>query len=254
MNINNVYNWLLIKLSRIGNRSCFLCEAILPDNNHGLCQACKEDFPLNHHACARCGTELPQTLYTPKQRLTRANAPYICGECLHRPPGWHSLTALCQYEYPATTMIQALKYQAKFANAKLLSSLLVTELKRQPQDQLPQCILPVPLHPERQKQRGFNQAIELARPIAKALNIPLDINSCVRTTNTPSQAGLDKLMRLQNLIDAFSLKKIPPYKHVALFDDVVTTGNTVRCLCKLLHDAGIERVDVWCIARASKQT
>lgn len=254
MNLANVYNWILFKLSRLENRSCFLCEAALPYINQGLCQSCTGDFPLNRHSCTRCGIELPQTLYTAKQQRKRNNAPYICGECIHRPPAWHTLTALCQYKYPATIMIQALKYRAKFANAKLLSRLFIAEIKRQPEIQLPECLLPVPLHPERQKQRGFNQAIELARPIAKTLNIPLDINSCIRITNTPSQAGLDKIMRLQNLLDAFTLREIPPYKHIAIFDDVVTTGNTVRCLCKLLYAAGIERVDVWCIARASKQT
>lgn len=248
MNINNVYIWVLNSLSRLIRRACFLCETQLPGINKGLCPACLQDFPINHFACARCGVDLPHTIYQTNQPQTVPS--YICGDCIATPPAWHTLTALCQYEYPVANMIQALKYNAKFPNAKLLSRLFVSELQSS-FSQPPDCIMPVPLHPARQRQRGFNQAIELARPIAKALNIPLDINSCFRRADTASQASLDKLTRLRNLLDAFILKKMPAHKHIAIFDDVVTTGSTVRSLCKLLHQAGVERVDVWCIARAS---
>jgi len=264
MNIINVYNCLFSKLLELNKqlpRSCFLCTGKIPNSNQGLCPACLDDFPLNRIACDRCGNELPKLIESnePIEALkepTTYIAPRICGECMKTPPAWHTLNALCQYDYPASNMIQSLKYNAQFANAKILSQLflskLKSELEKSPDTELPQCIMPVPLHPKRQKQRGFNQAIELARPIAKALAIPLDIESCIRQTDTPSQAGLDKLLRLQNLVGAFVLKQIPPYKHIVIFDDVVTTGNTVRSLCKLLHKAGIEKVDVWCIARASK--
>ncbi|VAW80629.1 Competence protein F homolog, phosphoribosyltransferase domain; protein YhgH required for utilization of DNA as sole source of carbon and energy [hydrothermal vent metagenome] len=203
---------------------------------------------MNRHACERCGVKLPQSL-----SLNSPQSPtYLCGDCISSPPAWHTLTALCQYEYPVASMIQSLKYRAKLANAKFLSHLFISELETRLQNQHPQCLLPVPLHPARQRLRGFNQAIELARPIAKALAIPLDIMSCSRITNTHSQASLDQFARLQNLQNAFVLNKSFTYKHIAIFDDVVTTGNTIRSLCKLLYSTGVEQIDIWCIARASK--
>jgi len=265
MNLLNVYKWLLNHLSAKVGKACFFCETKIPALNNGLCNACLDDFPINRHACERCGINLPHTIYsagkTPQIGSSQTDISltntahtktYLCGDCIATPPAWHTLTALCQYEYPASNMIQALKYNAKFNNAKLLASMFIAELRSMPQLPLPQCLLPVPLHPVRQQQRGFNQAIELARPIARTLGIPLDIHSCIRRADTPSQANLDKLTRLINLQDAFTLKRSLSYKHVTIFDDVVTTGSTVRSLCKLLHNAGVERVDVWCIARASK--
>ncbi len=249
MNTINVYNWLNNKLLNQLAKTCFLCKSLLPNTNSGLCWACLEDFPLNRHACARCGVKLPQSLTT---FSTQQSPTYICGDCISSPPAWHTLTALCQYEYPVASMIQSLKYRAKFTNAKFLSRLFTSEFESSLKLQRPQCLLPVPLHPIRQRQRGFNQAIELARPIAKALAIPLDVMSCSRISNTHSQASLDQFARLQNLQNAFILTKNITYKHIAIFDDVVTTGSTIRSLCKLLYQAGIERVDVWCIARASK--
>ncbi len=273
------------RIPALNNGLCAACLDDFPINRYA-CERCGISLPHTIHNIREISQteilhkERPQTdrSYTktsstnasstqsswansPETNDAQTNAPqivavrpktYLCGNCITTPPAWHTLTALCQYEYPASNMIQALKYHAKFHNAKLLARMFIAELNSIPGLQIPQCILPVPLHPTRQRQRRFNQAIELARPIARALNIPLDINSCQRRADTPSQANLDQLTRLQNLQNAFILKRLPAYNHVAIFDDVVTTGSTVRSLCKLLHKAGVERVDVWCIARASR--
>jgi ComF family protein len=113
----------------------------------------------------------------------------------------------------------------------------------------PELIIPVPLHEKRLKERGYNQSLEIARPIARQLKIPLAISVCDRIKHTPPQSSLSKYERQQNLHGAFSIHRTIPVKHVVIFDDVVTTGSTVVELGKILHQAGIERVDVWCVAR-----
>jgi len=274
MHINKVYNRLINRLFDRDTKHCFLCYDKIPHTNCGLCAGCLSDFPINHYACNRCGNALPAYIYktpfmspdnfapvqhscaTSNSDFSPNHFNYTCGDCIARPPAWHKLIALCQYEYPVSRLIQGIKYNGKFANIRLLSQLFIAELqKRNPdgnKNTLPECILPVPLHPARQKQRGFNQAIELARPIAREFGLSLNITHCIRALDTPSQSSLEHDQRLYNLHDAFSLKQALPYKHVAIFDDVVTTGSTVTSLCKLLYNSGVERVDVWCIARASK--
>jgi len=114
----------------------------------------------------------------------------------------------------------------------------------------PQCILPVPLHKKRLRQRGFNQSIELARPVAKKTGLTLLLNHVVRVRETEAQTGLDAKQRRKNIRGAFECVKAMPYEYVAILDDVVTTGSTVNELARVLKKAGVKRVDVWSIARA----
>ena len=109
--------------------------------------------------------------------------------------------------------------------------------------------MPVPLHPIRLKDRGFNQALELAKPIARHFNIPLDIKSCKRIKATATQSTLDKKVRKKNMRGAFELVRPLDCKYLVLIDDVVTTGTTVNELAKTLKANGVQRVDVWAIAR-----
>ena len=117
---------------------------------------------------------------------------------------------------------------------------------------LPQAIIPVPLHPSRQYERGFNQAEELARQIAKNLNCSLDIHLISRNLNNPKQSGLDARQRKKNVKGIFKLNKNQKtYQHVAIVDDVMSTGSTVNEISKLLKKAGVEKIDIWILARAS---
>jgi ComF family protein len=108
------------------------------------------------------------------------------------------------------------------------------------------------LHKDRQRKRGYNQAAEIALPISKALKIPLDLKSCQRARYTEAQAKLNKNSRTRNLTTAFVVNKasLRGYKHVALVDDVVTTGSTIRAVSCVLLAAGVESIDVWCVCRA----
>ena len=110
--------------------------------------------------------------------------------------------------------------------------------------------MPIPLHKTRYRQRGFNQSIEIARTVACELKLPVDLSSCQRYRNTPHQTSLPAKQRRKNLKNAFSLMKPIQVKHIAIIDDVMTTGSTVDELAALLKKAGASRVDVWACARA----
>lgn len=114
----------------------------------------------------------------------------------------------------------------------------------------PQLLIPVPLHPKRYRERGFNQAIEISRHLSSNLNIPLAMNLCVRHRITPPQTSLGKKERKTNLRNAFRLAAPIATDHVAIIDDIVTTGATVTELTKTLKKAGVKRTEIWCIARA----
>jgi len=117
--------------------------------------------------------------------------------------------------------------------------------------QLPAAIIPIPLHQNRLKQRGFNQAAEIARPISKALKIPLIVNGLVRFKETQSQSNLGAFERRRNVNNAFRSKKYFKNQDIAVIDDVMTTGNTVYEFCKVLKKQGARRISVWCCARCS---
>lgn len=116
---------------------------------------------------------------------------------------------------------------------------------------MPECIIPVPLHRRRLRQRGFNQALEIAKPLAKKLQLPVDFKTCIRTKHTRPQSELSAKKRQQNIKNAFTLKKPITAKHVAIVDDVMTTGNTVTELSALLRNNGVTTIEIWCCARAA---
>jgi ComF family protein len=119
-------------------------------------------------------------------------------------------------------------------------------------DPLPELIIPVPLAPRRYRQRGFNQAHELAGPLARLLRVPVRPDLVVRQKETLEQLPLDRKQRRRNVRDAFAAPAALPARHVAILDDVVTTGSTVTELARVLALSGAERIEVWAIARAGK--
>lgn len=118
------------------------------------------------------------------------------------------------------------------------------------QDAVPEVLVPVPLHRARLRERGFNQAVEIARPLARRLGLGLNLDSCERVRNTAEQTRLDAAARSKNLRGAFRVVRPFPYRHVAIVDDVLTTGNTVASLAGSLRAVGVEEVEVWSCARA----
>ena len=220
---------------------CLLCGHPGQKQGHvavDLCGFCQHQLPLNQSACASCALPLPQD----------ASPGAICGRCQKKPPAFDTSLSLFRYEQPAVWLIQQLKFNDRLAHARLLGSLLAQEVQHC--DGLPQCIIPVPLFSRRLRKRGFNQSVELAKPVAHKTGLPLELSLVKRIRPTESQTGLDARQRKKNIKGAFTIIKKNPYKHVAVIDDVVTTGSTINELARVLKRAGVRRVDVWSIARA----
>lgn len=219
--------------------TCVLCGAP-GDADLDLCRGCRQDAPLNQHACRRCA--LPLNAPLPAHGL--------CGNCLRQPPPYHAGFALLRYSSPASDLIRDLKFHARLENARLLGSWMADTIVARSAP-LPQLLIPVPLHRSRQRQRGFNQALELARPLARRLHIPIDARLARRLRNTAAQTELNAAARRANVRHAFALSAALPVRHVAIVDDVVTTGHTVAELAALLQRHGAQVIEVWCAARAA---
>ena len=202
-----------------------------------LCQACESELPWNYHYCYRCAQPLPE----------EAQVTY-CARCLHQKQLFQQSYSAFLYKAPIEQWIHQIKFGANLSRCQLLSELLVTYLHSQGAP-LPQALLPVPLHPKRIQERGFNQSVEIAKIIAKKFNLPILIDEIERIKHTPAQAQLSKKQRHENLKNAFVLIKPLKYSDIAIIDDVITTGVTVHQLSKVLQKSGIARITVWSLAR-----
>lgn len=232
-----VNNWLKIIQQWVYPPICLLCG----DPGHGdrdLCRGCFRSLPLNSDACYRCGIPFN----------TRVNDTLLCGICLTKPPAFDRSQSLFLYQGPVRYLIRQLKYHQNLASARVIGELMAPRLATI--ERRPELLIPVPLHPRRMRQRGFNQATEIAKPIAKTLNIPLNLTSCQRIRDTTPQFDLPAKQRRKNLAKAFAVKNPIPAEHVAIIDDVVTTTATVNELAKLLRKSGIKRIEIWSFARA----
>lgn len=151
---------------------------------------------------------------------------------------------------PVDHLLHRFKYHGQLGYGYLLGSLLAERLAETVADtDQPGLILPVPLHSARQRWRGFNQALELARPVARRLHTPLDSHRLQRVRATPEQVQLNARARRRNLRGAFAFDGTCP-AHVVIMDDVFTTGSTAAEIARVLRRAGAERIEVWCVARA----
>ncbi len=219
---------------------CRLCGD--PDSDQfGLCQACLHELPRNLPACPRCGAAMTNT------------ASLLCGQCLQHPPHFDQAIVPYRYAPPLNGFVTGLKFHGQLAAARLLAGLLQQTLSENLEKgiyELPECVVPVPLHPGRLRTRGFNQAVELSRPVARQLQLPLEIHGVRRQRNTRPQSELQRQARQRNIRHAFKVRDNFQYKHIALVDDVITTGSTVNELARVFKKAGVRRVDVWAVARA----
>ena len=155
---------------------------------------------------------------------------------------------MLSYQSPGDHLLQKLKFNGRLEMARVLGELMAHWLESVC-EQLPDIVIPVPLHQDRLRERGFNQAIELALPIARHLGLPMDIRSCIRTKTTAPQSDLSRKARIKNVKDAFEVVR-PVSGHVAIIDDVMTTGSTAHELARTLRQAGATRVEAWICARA----
>jgi ComF family protein len=154
------------------------------------------------------------------------------------------------YQAPISGRIRALKFSADLPAARELAHWMWMHGAGR---DLPQALLPVPLHRKRLMERGFNQALELARELAALASIPVLADRCVRLRHTAAQSGLEARHRRRNVRGVFRVKSLEGLRHVAIVDDVVTTGSTVTELARALRRGGIEAVEVWAAARATRR-
>ncbi len=238
-----VYKWIKNTQYWIYPPTCALCGGG-GVGGRDLCWGCLEELPYNLSHCAVCA--LP---------LTESAHGLHCGQCANkRPPFERCLTAF-HYAPPVDELILGLKFGRRLNHARLLGDLLADYLEpRIEPDALPECLIPVPLHRSRLRERGFNQAVELARPVAKQLGIPLLHSVCRRTRATPVQTGLTALERRRNIKNTFTATGLRNLRHVAIVDDVVTTGTTVTELTRVLKRAGVGHVEVWAACRTPQPT
>ena len=201
-----------------------------------LCPACSRALPWNHCACDRCGLPLPL-------------AADACGRCLKTPPPFARTHAALVYSFPLDRLLLRFKFHGDLACGRLLSDLLCERLT---DSERPQALVPVPLHVARLRERGYDQALELAKFVAGRTGIALHARALRRTRATSRQSDLDMRARRRNLHGAFALAENDLPAHVALIDDVMTTGATLRECAKTLLRSGVARVDVWVVARAPR--
>lgn len=213
-----------------------------------LCEGCYTDLSFNRYACSRCAIPLPADYAAKSPQHS------VCADCLQQsPPFHHSLSAFV-YGQPLEWMIRQFKFNAQLMYVPLFAELWLDYLRRQPDlEPWPDVLLPMPLHPARLRQRGFNQSGLLAGYLSKALQIPLNTQDCRRIRDTPHQTGKSARQRRRNIKGAFQFVNQHAYRHLAIVDDVVTTGSSVSELARQLKRAGVARVDVWSLARAQKQ-
>ena len=203
-----------------------------------LCVPCRAALPMLGRACRTCA--LP---------LTDLDEQF-CGTCRAQPPPFARTVAVLSYAEPVTRMIHRLKFGGSRIDARVLGGLLGDHIRDVYRfEPLPRVILPVPLSSARLFRRGHNQAALLARWVGSTLDLRVDYQCCRRIRNTAPQTGLRRSARLHNLSGAFAVRGNLPVQHVAILDDVMTTGSTAAALTRTLLAAGAAQVDVWAAAR-----
>ena len=213
---------------------CLVCGEAGEDGRD-LCRACHDGLPWQGMACTQCA--LPQA-----QDGT-------CAACRQRPPPLDAAHAVFDYAFPLDRLLPRLKFHRDFAAGRVLAQCMAERFAALPR---PAAILPVPLHPSRLRRRGYDQALELARPLARALKLPLSTGLLQRRRATSAQSRLDAAARQRNLHGAFQLTAAAAVPaHVVLLDDVMTTGATLHAAAQALRCAGAQRVEAWVCARVA---
>ncbi len=218
----------------IFKQNCLLCTS--PGGNiHALCRACLNDLPWHPKtSCPQCGL---------------ASDGNLCGSCISSQPDFDATTSVFLYSFPIDAMMQRYKY-GNMLNISQTFGLLLSEKTNLETIDL---IVPMPMHPTRLKERGFNQALEIAKVLAKNQPEKLDYKSVIRQKLTPPQASLPLKQRVKNIKGVFSVNgdKFNQIrgKRIAIVDDVMTTGASLNELAKTLKKAGASHVECWVIAR-----
>jgi ComF family protein len=235
-NTYQVYNWLN------NDQFCLLCDEST-GSTRSICEACETDLPWLADQCERCALPMPLSDLT-------------CTQCSINPPAFDEVVAAWLYDFPIDSLVTRFKHQGKWPLGRLLAELFAQFLQYRFNEGLarPDFLLPVPMANRRLRQRGYNQAAMLTGWLGPSLKLPVKERLIKRVKETPAQQGLDAKARRRNLLGAFELLSAQNVtgKHIALVDDVLTTGSTADVIAKMLRQAGARQVDVYCLARTPK--
>ncbi len=211
--------------------------------NNVLCTDCLSDLPWNKACCQVCALPLAQDV-SPQGGA-------ICGQCLRKPPPYHRALATFSYRDPVSHIVHGLKFGQRLYYGRFLGDALAETVAQADNLIVPDLLIPVPLHRKRMNERGYNQAYEIARPVAQLLGCPITKGVVIRVGETKEQSQLNALQRRRNLKNVFTVVGSVKGLHVVIIDDVMTTGATVGELARVLISAGVRRIDVWLAARAA---
>ena len=201
-----------------------------------LCRGCREELNPMDGACRRCAAALPND--------------GVCATCQRRPPPFAAAWSAMPFNALSRGLVHQLKYHGQLASASVLGQLLHRRLQRR-EGAWPEVLVPVPLHPRRARERGFNQAAEITRVLSRAIAVPMDVSLCRRRRDTPPQALTTNVEeRHHNLKRAFEVRGEMAGISAAIIDDVVTSGATVGELARELKRARAGRLEVWSVCRA----
>lgn len=229
--------------ARAFSQDCQLCGSL---SRAIICEDCTRDLPFRlDQGCPCCGEAGAD-----KQR---------CGACLADPPHFDSTVSAFHYQFPLDRLLQAYKFRANLALTAVLADAMAAQLARALTDgrcRLPDIIIAMPLSAQRLASRGFNQSTLLGRAVAERFGLRFAASGLMRVRDTRPQAGLKRIERHLNVKNAFACASAQPNlqgAHVALLDDVMTTGATMSAAAQALKQAGAATVDAWAVARALQQ-
>jgi len=237
---NWLSNWRFVFIDHCVNfvhgllpQQCLLCTA--ESATRPVCDPCYAHLPaLTSVRCPQCATP---TLHGE-----------VCGACLADPPAFNAVAAAFQYAWPLATLVQQFKYSGNLALARVLADSICASV------QIPvDLIVPMPLGPARLRERGFNQALELARIVGAQTRTPVCVDACRRVDDRPPQASLPWRERAKNIRGAFVYNADLAGKKIAVVDDVMTTGATLHEIARTLRKAGAVEVHGWVVARTLKR-
>ena len=238
--INNcikfILNWII-------PYRCVICKQFQHDNANFIehepiiCKKCISIMPYLQTGCAQCNLPI--------------KSGELCGKCLTNTIYFDITYSPYAYTFPIDKMIHQLKYAGKIDLIKPLASMMASHIQQyHDKANLPELLIAVPSHPSRLRQRGFNQSLELTKHISKLLKINYLKQAIVKTKSSPPQASLSLKKRHSAIRNSFKINHKITARHVAIIDDVMTTGATASELARTLKHNGVEYVEIWCLARA----